>query len=442
MLRARAAWDSVASRPLSDRINGAVSFRGLSFRCRVYSDRVGSRSRRRSHSRRRTFRDGPPLWFATVGGLALVLATALYVHRLKSSHRRLLADLENQLAERNRIEDALRASEGFHHSLVESLPQSILRKDLNGRFTFGNQKFCNSLGALAGTNPGQDRLRLLPSEPGREVPRRRSARDRHRARLRDDRGARHAAGGDAVRPRDQDAPPRRGRDDHRRSGDLLGRHRAEARPRSNSSPRTSGSRRWPARSTRRISTLKQAQSRMVQSEKLASLGQMVAGVAHEINNPVAFVSNNVAVLERDVGEMRDLIALYEEADDPDRTRAPRARLQDRGVPRTGRHGVHPREHQGAARPLARRPEADPADRRPSPPLRPARRGRRSTRPTSTAGSSRPSTIIRNLARKKQVQLDHGPGPLAAGHLLRRQDQPGDDEPADQRHRRLLRRGER
>src|SRR5262249_27660316 len=47
--------------------------------------------------------------------------------------------------ERRRVEDALRASEGFHHSLVESLPQSILRKDLEGRFTFGNQKFCTAL---------------------------------------------------------------------------------------------------------------------------------------------------------------------------------------------------------------------------------------------------------------------------------------------------------
>ena len=48
--------------------------------------------------------------------------------------------------------------------------------------------------------------------------------------------------------------------------------------------------------------LKLAQVQLVQAEKLAGLGQMVAGVAHEINNPLAFVSNNVAVLRRDVGQ--------------------------------------------------------------------------------------------------------------------------------------------
>jgi PAS domain S-box-containing protein len=56
--------------------------------------------------------------------------------------------------------------------------------------------------------------------------------------------------------------------------------------------------------------LKQAQSRLVQSEKLAGLGQMVAGVAHEINNPLAFVGNNVAVLQRDLGAVFEVLNLH------------------------------------------------------------------------------------------------------------------------------------
>jgi PAS domain S-box-containing protein len=57
--------------------------------------------------------------------------------------------------------------------------------------------------------------------------------------------------------------------------------------------------------------LKKAQAQLVQTEKLAALGQLVAGVAHEINNPLSFVSNNVAVLQRDASALRDLLALYE-----------------------------------------------------------------------------------------------------------------------------------
>jgi len=52
---------------------------------------------------------------------------------------------------------------------------------------------------------------------------------------------------------------------------------------------------------------------LVQNEKLASIGLLSAGVAHEINNPLAFVGNNVVVLQRDVQGLLSLLQLYEEA---------------------------------------------------------------------------------------------------------------------------------
>ena len=47
----------------------------------------------------------------------------------------------------------------------------------------------------------------------------------------------------------------------------------------------------------------QAQTQLVQSEKMASLGQLTAGIAHEINNPINFVSGNVSPMKRDIQEI-------------------------------------------------------------------------------------------------------------------------------------------
>jgi two-component system NtrC family sensor kinase len=53
--------------------------------------------------------------------------------------------------------------------------------------------------------------------------------------------------------------------------------------------------------------LKGAQEQIVQSEKLASIGQLAAGVAHEINNPIGYVSSNLSTLQRYVATLLNAI---------------------------------------------------------------------------------------------------------------------------------------
>ena len=62
-----------------------------------------------------------------------------------------------------------------------------------------------------------------------------------------------------------------------------------------------------------LDELHSAQSQLVQSEKMASLGQLTAGVAHEINNPINFVSANVNPLKRN---LNDLIEALKKSDYP------------------------------------------------------------------------------------------------------------------------------
>jgi PAS domain S-box-containing protein len=65
-------------------------------------------------------------------------------------------------------------------------------------------------------------------------------------------------------------------------------------------------------SLRDITDQKSANARLMQSEKMASIGQLAAGVAHEINNPTGFVSSNLGTLGQYITDLISLMRQYRE----------------------------------------------------------------------------------------------------------------------------------
>jgi two-component system NtrC family sensor kinase len=57
-----------------------------------------------------------------------------------------------------------------------------------------------------------------------------------------------------------------------------------------------------------------ARDKLVQSEKLASIGQLAAGVAHEINNPIGYIFSNFGTLEKYLADLFSMLGAYEEAE--------------------------------------------------------------------------------------------------------------------------------
>jgi len=72
--------------------------------------------------------------------------------------------------------------------------------------------------------------------------------------------------------------------------------------------------------------LSQAQAQLVQSEKMASIGQLAAGVAHEINNPIGYIHSNLGTLERYIADLFRMLSAYEAAEAALQGRPEAARL--------------------------------------------------------------------------------------------------------------------
>jgi len=258
--------------------------------------------------------DNPALVSTVLLMGVVAVAATLSSRALRKRHRALSTDLEALSDQRDEAQRALRESEVIYHSLVETLPQSILRKDLEGRFTFVNTRFCAELGRPFDEIIGKTDHDFYPKDLA----------EKYRA---DDRRVietgetldvveKHVTPQGALIHVQVMKTPLLGPDGEPIGvqgifWDVTERVRAEEQLREKNVELENLARSESQAHER----LKQAQSLLVQNEKLASLGHLVAGVAHEINNPLSFVSNNVAVIDRDLGDVLSLVALYRGAED-------------------------------------------------------------------------------------------------------------------------------
>ncbi len=74
---------------------------------------------------------------------------------------------------------------------------------------------------------------------------------------------------------------------------------------------------------------KKAHAQLLQSDKMASIGQLAAGVAHEINNPIGFILSNLVTLEKYVDKLTDFIGAQDEIVKGLEATEPVARLQEK-----------------------------------------------------------------------------------------------------------------
>jgi PAS domain S-box-containing protein len=194
--------------------------------------------------------------------------------------------LMREIAQRERAEQALRVSESRYRQLTEGTRDAIVVADQEGKITIFNPAAQAIFGYSEAEVSGQPLTILMPAE----------FHDAHRSgfqRYLDTREARIIGRTVELRGR-------------RKSGDTFPLEMALS---AIDLPEGVGF----LGAIRDLTERLRLHGRIVQAEKLASIGLLSAGVAHEINNPLAYVSNNLAVLERDVRGMATVLAAYEEA---------------------------------------------------------------------------------------------------------------------------------
>ena len=205
--------------------------------------------------------------------------------------------LEREVAERQRVEQSLTRSETFKDTLLHTIPDVIFVKDPQGRFIVANRAFEAKNGQRIKDIYGKTDFDFLPAELARHFAERdREALEARGPTLSEFRQKDHSTGGSVVY--ETIKTPVYGAD-----GALLGlmgvardvteRKRAEEALQSLNlqledrvHQRTEQLESINQKLTHTLVLLQSTQSELIQGEKLASLGRMVAGLAHELNTPI------------------------------------------------------------------------------------------------------------------------------------------------------------
>lgn len=212
--------------------------------------------------------------------------------------------LIRDITARKRAEEQLIRSEAFYHALVETLPQHILRKDLNERFTFANQKFCDLVGKPLEEIVGKTDFDFYPPELAKKY----QADDRQVIKtgqaievIEANQSHGETRYVNVIKTPIHDA---RGRTIGIQGifWDITEKKRAEEQlRRANEDLRRSHA------------ELKAAQLQLIQAAKMESIGTLAAGVAHEVKNPLATLTMGVNYLDRALpGKDENLLLVIEE----------------------------------------------------------------------------------------------------------------------------------
>jgi PAS domain S-box-containing protein len=244
------------------------------------------------------------------------------IERRRAERRR----FERRERERKKMEEALRESEEKRRIILEDIEEAYYEADLNSRFTFVNNAMCNNLGYTREELIGQrywhlvdeTTIEMLQEAVGRSYKTNEPIKMLDLEAIKKD-GTKliYETSISVIRDFEGTVIGFRGisRDvtKRREMEDALKRNQEELIKKNKEIDESRGNVQLTLKKLEEAyEELKTSQSKILRQEKMASIGQLAAGVAHEINNPIAFIMSNLRTLDKYLQRLTDFIQAQSE----------------------------------------------------------------------------------------------------------------------------------